>query len=107
MTHIDLELRSGMRRYTLEIIASGQPRPHADSVTHAKLYIEWAPYTNNQKQWEANDMHSAIVRRVAKGMLEFVDPDDKEYCWASSKLTRMTKIDKGVWEFVVTTPFTD
>lgn len=90
-------------RITIEVLASGQPRPYADSQRHVRVAVEfswkegeWKPVT-----WPEADMR-AMLKTIKCG---FTDAEPK--CWADTRLNYLKEVQPGVWEFHTTTPFTD
>lgn len=97
-------------RSSIEVLASGQPRPYADSQLHVRLTIEiswlggpkdphsvWKPHTG----WTEEDIR-ALLPHLKCGF-----PSKPPSDWASRRLNSLREISPGVWEFHATDPFTD
>lgn len=96
------------RRITIEYVASGQPRPYADSRNIYRIKYEITNYKTGVFEpckMENKDM----VLRDAKHFGGWTEKDDPNFCWASTRLDYCTPVEGevGVWEWKTTTPFTD
>jgi hypothetical protein len=125
-------LRPGTRRYTIETLAAGQPRPYADTVHHVRVTMEWVPYkkreSDDEYQFEPSTFEEPLARQVLAGLrCGFIDFDYKpakyllDYDVGSSTSTAEKTMDNyfrtrldwlrnpepGVWEFHTTSPYTD
>ena len=111
-----LEPNCGDRRFTIKVLASGQPRPYADSINHVRLFCEMVPYSREPK-WQPDDYtNEATVRKALLGMncgfTEFTyPPKDKDKASASdyfaTRLDWLKKTGPGTWEFHTTSAYTD
>lgn len=105
-------MKQGDRRYTIEWIQAGQPRPYADTIHEFYLIIEWVPYKKREPdealKWEPNDMNDSIVDKTAKAIgyhwVEKGSPNDN---WAAPHLASRSKVGPGKWKFKITETFTD
>lgn len=98
-------------RITIEVLASGQPRPYADSQTHVRVTFEWwhswaGNDADSRSKWTACKWPEADIRACLKTLkCGFTDAEPK--CWADTRLNYLKEVQPGVWEFHTTTPFTD
>lgn len=104
-------------RYTVEVLASGQPRPYADSRQHVRVIFEIVSYKTGE--WEPWDIkQEAIIRErllgLKCGFVEFRYPKDcadpkkpsaSEYF--KTRLDWLKQTAPGVWEFHTTSAYTD
>lgn len=102
---IATQSKSGDRRYTVNRIRSGQPRPYADHIDEFDLLIEWIPYSKEAvPQWVPNDLNEDLVIKAAKTLgCNWVDKPN----WHEPTLQSKSKIGLGHWKFIVKTAFTD
>lgn len=104
-------------RVTVKNLASGQPRPYADSRSIVQVLFETEDYQNlgTYKPW---DLTEERVRERLKGLVcgftEFRYPQDckdpakptaSEYF--TTRLDYLKKVSPGLWEFKTTSAFTD
>lgn len=95
-------------RYSVEILASGQPRAYADHFGHVRLTIEiklrthtgegerWEP----SKYWEEKDVRE-LLKHLKCGF-----PNKEPESWVDTKLTSIKQTSPGVWEFTTSTAYT-
>jgi hypothetical protein len=116
------------RRITTEIIASGQPRPYADSIGHARVSFEWQGmegFSNKEAPFVPNYMSEEAARRILPGLQAgFTAKTAKECEWYETRLDWLRPVDgkpasetlpggsptqtvASVWEFHTTSPYTD
>ena len=107
--------KPGDRRYTVQVLAAGQPRPYADSIGHVRVTFEWVPY-GGDGSWQPNDIQNEeMVRDHLKGLccgfVEFVyPPTDRPATmedYFRTRLDWLRNVSPGVWEFHTTSAFTD
>lgn len=106
------------QRYTVETLASGQPRPYADSRLHVRLTIEyhfqWLGDPNHEKsEWRPSlfkyteDEMKALLRALKCGFPQTDQPKD----WADSVLLYLKQPkpeeEPHIWEFYTTSAYTD
>ncbi len=99
-------------RYTVETLASGQPRPYADSRTHVRLTIEvffaWLGDPKDERShWKpaqgwTEEQIKGLLRQMKVGF-----PDDVPRDWADAKLQWLKETAPGIWEFYSTSAYTD
>lgn len=100
-------MKPGTRRYTVEMLASGQPRAYADTIHKFRVSVEWVPYKNPQiEEWEPNELSPALIDKAAKA-LGYPWEEKGQGDWASPRLHSKTKIAPGVWEYTVVEAYTD
>lgn len=102
-------MKSGDRRYTVEWITCGQPRPYADTIRHFIISVEWLPYVKpgETSDWEPNDLAESLIDKAAKALgSNFYIKDSKESNWASPILNSKTKLSPGRWEYRIEEAFT-
>lgn len=110
-----VELRRGDRRYTIQTLASGQPRPYADTIRHVRVIMEWVPWSGDVEwQPDAANVEEAIRERLKGLRCGFTDftypPKEREATTADYFATRLDWLRMtapGVWEFHTTSAFTD
>lgn len=114
-------------RFTVEVLASGQPRAYADTICHVRVSFENVPW--NSKDGELVPSH--MSEEAARGLLEkmpyagFTSKTKGPGCeWWEKRLDWLKPIDgkpaseviphgdpkqicASVWEFHVTSPYTD
>jgi hypothetical protein len=91
------------QRITIETLASGQPRPYANTILCVRVTFE---HDWDGKGWRA----SSLDRNLAIARLQVLGcgfPDKEPENWASTQLDWLRCTAPGVWEFHTTTPFTD
>ena len=105
--------KAGSSRFTFEILASGQPRPYADSHYHWRLTIEHVSYIRPPgapRVWEPRILSAPEARRAFEGF-GVVTPatplktDDRE--WHVNYIDHMVTREPGVWELLTITPYAD
>lgn len=99
-------------RIEFEVLASGQPRPYADSVFHARVtFTNKTSYGPNAGEYvpslffdnsDQEDKLRQLLRAVPFG---FTDSPPEN--WASTRLDWLRNDAPGVWEYHTTSPFTD
>jgi hypothetical protein len=91
------------QRITIEVLASGQPRPYADSRLHVRATFEhdWNGKGYQPSIW-TEDIVKAQLIALACGF-----PTTEPADWASPVLRSFEQTAPGVWEFVVTEAYTD
>ncbi len=111
-------------RYTIETLASGQPRPYADTIRHVRVTFE-------SNGWQGGGelipsfMSEDGARNRLRGMLcGFTDKTAKDCDWFETRLDWLRPVDgkpaseaipsgdpkqvvASTWEFHTTSPFTD
>ena len=104
-----------MWRYTIEVLASGQPRPYADSRQHVRFTTEtkW----NASDEWKLSvhikeDRVRELLLGLKCGFTEFRYPQDCEGKPSTSEYFRtrldwLKEIEPGIWEFHTTSACTD
>jgi hypothetical protein len=122
MTDVEAPIRQtlklGDRRYTVQTIASGQPRAYADTINHVRVTFEWVPYKKREDGEElafepcANWTPEAAQHALKGLCCGFTDFDYKtaEPTMDNHFRTRLDwlrEVAPGVWEFHTTSPFTD
>ena len=100
------------QRVTWEILASGQPRPYADSIHRVRVTFEHeGSFDLPPGEWAATKMYSGqyeervreILRVLPVGFTDNMKPKE----WWTTRLNYLKEVSPGVWEFQTTTPFTD
>lgn len=102
-------------RYTVETIASGQPRAYADTINHSRVTFEKREEWRGSTEWEpCAGMKEEAVRemlRVLKcGFTDFVRPTGRPMTMEEVFTTRLDwlrETEPGVWEFHTTSEYTD
>ena len=94
-------------RYTVVILASGQPRPYADHFSRVRIALEVRMHRNDGAgEWKPNDYwQEAEVRELAKN-LRCGFPKEEAKSWADVEVKSFKKIAPGVWEFTTTSAYT-
>lgn len=101
-----------MYRYIVEILASGQPRPYADSRRHVRLTIEcffaWLGDPNDPRsKWSPNDSWTEEEIRALLPHLRCGFTENTEWKLGYSKLDWLKQVSPGVWEFHTSEPYND
>ncbi len=101
-------------RIDLEYLASGQPRPYADSRSHVRItftyFFAWLGDPKDARsEWRPRDHFTeeevkAILLTLKCG---FPTKPNEESDWAAPKLQYLKKTAPGVWEFYTTSAYTD
>ncbi len=102
-------------RYQIEYIASGQRGAYQDSRTHVRLTIDvfqsWLGDPKDPRsKWAPNDSWGEDEVRALLPHLRcgFITTSASERTHGlDSYLDWLRKVDPGVWEFHVTTPYND
>jgi len=100
------------QRVTWEILASGQPRPYADSIHRVRVTFERrGVYGKPPDVWEPDNIYSGKFEDRVKDVLRvlpvrFTD-NMKPKDWWTTRLNYLKEVSTGVWEFQTTTPSTD
>lgn len=96
-------------RYTVEYLASGQPRPYADHRNHARVTFEiWQQVVLPnfpEAGWRPSEYMTEehAKKMIAKLTDKFTE--ERKGGWGLS-LVRFEKVAPGVFEFVTTQPYT-
>lgn len=107
--------KPGARRFTIETLAAGQPRPYADTVHHVRVFLEHVPYTGGDEGFVPNaNLAVEPVKKILSGLqCGFTDftypPKDREATTADYFATRLDWLKStapGVWEFHTTSAYT-
>ncbi len=116
-------------RYTIEILASGQPRAYADSIRHVRVTVEETdPMLYNSNEFIPWIMpESSIIPLLERLQCGFMKKHTPQH-WLEPRLDWLKPIDpykigdpnppprvwgksgelvSHIWEFHVTSPFTD
>lgn len=98
-------------RYKIEILASGQPRPYADSRSHVRLTIDtfraWLGDPNDERsEWVPNDSWKEEEVRALLPYLRCGFPTKEPENWADAQLAWLKKTAPGVWEFYTISAYT-
>ena len=101
-------------RYTVETLASGQPRAYADTIRHVRVAFEKREDWRGSTEWQPATPTEAQVRETLKalrcGFTEFVRPTGRPMTMEEVFTTRLDwlrQTSPGVWEFHTTSEFTD
>jgi hypothetical protein len=95
-------------RYTVEILASGQPRAYADSRSHARLTVEWLPTSlKGDAKWQPNDTWTEEQVRALLPHLRCGFTENTVWRLGESKLDWLRQVSPGVWEFHTSEPYND
>jgi hypothetical protein len=99
-------------RYLVEILASGQPAPYADSRCHVRLTIEvffaWSGDAKDPRSawraaaWCTEDKVRALLPHLACGFTE-----NTEWKLGHRTLDWLREVAVGVWEFRTSEPYND
>ena len=100
------------QRYTVETLASGQPRAYADSRRHVRITIEsffaWLGDPKDPRsKWSQNDSWTEEQIRALLPQLRCGFTENTEYKLGFSKLDWLRKVEPGIWEFHTTDPYCD
>lgn len=113
------------RRYTVETLAAGQPRPYADSIHHVRVTFEWNGWAEDDAELEPNFISEDAARRQLLTLsCGFLEKTKVEAHWADTRLDWLkpiggkpaseviphgdpNQICASVWEFHTTSPYTD
>lgn len=96
-------------RYTIEVLASGQPGPYQDTIHHCRIKYEYWVTNNGRGGFVLSGMSNEDrVRSDARHFSGWSEPGDPEHdpVW-STKLVWIKMIEPGVWEWKTQTRFTD
>jgi hypothetical protein len=99
-------------RYTVEILASGQPRPYADSRSHVRVTIEvfraWLGDPNDSRsKWCPNETWTEKEIRALLPHLRCGFTENTEWKLGHAKLDWLKQMSPGVWEFHTSEPYND
>lgn len=96
-----------------ECLASGQPRPYADSINRVRVTFLWqgipgyknpdAPFVPDPSY---SDAHKGRVETALKGMMVGYTDTPPEGWW-STRLEYLKMTAPSVWEFQTRDPYTD
>ena len=99
-------------RYTIDVLASGQPRPYADHRYIARIKFEiffaWLGNPNDERsKWVP--LKGLDVEKVTKFLsaapgIQFSDQKAGGWDWS---LRSLKEIEEGTWEWYMTQPYTD
>lgn len=87
-------VRKGTRRFTIECLRSGQPRPYADHEGVYRIAVEWIAYQTNE--WEMNE--GFIEEKVKKVARAFIGWNENPTTPFDTRLESFTKIGPALWE---------
>lgn len=110
-------------RYTVETLASGQPRPYADTIHHVRVTFESNGWKDGSEVGPSFMNEAAVRRRLVGLTCGFVEKTKKEADWFDTRLDWLKPIDgkpasavilsgdpnqiiASVWEFHTTSPYT-
>lgn len=109
-------------KYTVEILASGQPRPYADSRTHGRITFETDYYGPDKEKHGTlqkavhikEDRARKVLSGLGHGFTEFRYPQDcadpakpSTGDYFRMRLDWLKEIEPGVWEWHTTSAYTD
>jgi len=99
-------MKSGTRRYTVEVVLTGQPRPYANSVYEFVLTTECIPHGESEFRLIAIDEVEA--KRVAQAVcMPFKERGkDNNPEWFESTLREFETISPGMYRLVITQEYT-
>jgi len=113
------------QRVTTEILASGQPRPYADTINHVRVSFESVPWDSKSGELEPSFMSEEVARqRLLYSGCGFTEKMKADVEWYATRLDWLKPIDgkpaseliphgdpsqicASVWEFHTTSPYTD
>lgn len=96
-------------RYTVECLAAGQPRPHADSVYHYRITVEWQGVAGwkdpeNTPFVTRPELHESCVKPILRALAGgWKDEPD----WHERRLEKCEMVAPGVWEVKIIEPYCD
>jgi hypothetical protein len=108
--------RKGSYRYTVETIASGQPRPYADTIHHVRVTFEHVPWLNGKDEfepacWDNEEAVRDVLQGLRCGFTDFAyPPKDRPSTtedYYRTRLDWLKRVEPNVWEFHTTSAFTD
>jgi hypothetical protein len=99
-------------RIEIDVLASGQPRPYADSRSHVRVtfthFFAWCGNPKDERsEWRPWNCQEDLVRELLPHLPAAGFPKSEPKTWADTRLTKLEKTAPGVWEFHTVTPFTD
>lgn len=113
-------------RFTIETLASGQPRPYADTIHHVRVTFESVPWNAKDGELQPSFMNEEAARRLLDKIpyAGFTAKTRAEVDWFDTRLDWLKPMDgkpaseviahgdpkqicASIWEFHTTTPFTD
>lgn len=113
-------------RYTVELLASGQPRAYADSEYHVRIIFEWNGWNSKEPGFVPCYVSEESARLFAKALPAsgYTDKVAKDCEWYETRLDWFKAMDPkpaseiilhgdpkqvlgSVWEFHTTSPYTD
>lgn len=98
-------------RYTIETLASGQPRPYADTIRRHRITYEWQGmegYKNIDAPFVlCENMHEQLVRRDCHHFSGWTERTDPAFGFHSTRLNYLKQVSLGVWEWETCEPFID
>ena len=101
--------KTGDRRFTIEVLKSGQERAYADTVNRYRITFEVVPWGNPPptefQPWEYEE--EKWVKPYAKFFGGWAEQGEGD--WASTRLVYLKKVPDtvGVWEWETRATFTD
>ncbi len=97
-----IQHKPGDIRFSIQYIRCGQAHPYSRTEYEFYVFAERIPYGGNN--WEAFDANTDTVRMAAYSLgQKWKDDGD----WHEPKLSSMSKVDTGLWKFLVTKEYTD
>lgn len=98
-----------LERYTVECLAGGQPRPHADAWYRYRVTIEWQGVIKGNESPKDKpfiprpELDKRLVMQILKGLCGgWVDEPGA----FDRQLSRAEMVAPGVWEVLITEPYT-
>lgn len=114
------------QRFTVEVLASGQPRAYADTIHHVRVTFETSNWLKANGDLEPMYMTEERAREMIKALplTGWVEKTKKDCEWWETRLDWLKPIDAklssdvipygdpkqtvaNIWEFHTTSPFTD
>ena len=96
-------------RYTVVCLASGQPRPYADSCYHYRVTVEWQGpeligASPDRPFVPRPELDRSIVLPILRGLTRGWEDNPGAF---GRRLERCDMTSPGVWDVVIVEPFTD
>ena len=114
------------QRFTVEVLASGQPRAYADTIHHVRVTFENTNWMKPNGDLEPMYLTDETARQLIKAIPHtgFTEKTQKDSEWWQTRLDWLKAIDAkpssdvipygdpkqtvaSVWEFHTTSPYTD
>lgn len=113
-------------RFTVEVLAAGQPRPYADTIHHTRVIFEHVPWDAKggdfQPLYITEDRARSLLKEIPYA--NFIERTKQDAEWWETRLDWLKPIDPklaselisfgdpkqtlaSIWEFHTTTAFTD